>query len=316
MRWGIIGTGGIAETMADTIRHMEDAVVTAVASRSEERAQRFAAAHGIPAAFDSAEALALSDDVDCVYVASSNHNHLEDATISLLNGMPVLCEKPVTTSLGDAEQLVGTARSTGTFLMEGMWMRFQPFWAPMIEWLDQGRIGELHYIAADFGFPAEPDPTRRWFDPSQGGGALLDVGIYPLTLACLLAGPPERTAHVAVPAHTGVDAQTAVLLRHDRGVLSVLGSSFVADTSIEATICGPDGRIHLASPFHHSPRLTLWAKDRLVDELDTSYAGSGYRWEVREVQRCVAEGLHESPMHPLDDTLMVMRVIDGIAAEL
>ncbi len=314
MRWGIIGTGGIAEAMANTILHMDDAIVTAVASRSAERAQRFAAAHGIPQAFDQVAALADSDAVDCVYVASSNDRHLDDATLCLLNGTPVLCEKPLTTSLDDAEQLVGTSRSTGTFLMEAMWMRFQPFWKPMLEWIEGGRIGELRHITADFGIPARPDPSRRWFDPSQGGGALLDVGIYPVTLACLLAGPPVRTVHLSVAADTGVDAQTAIVLEHAGGVVSVLGSSFVADTAIEATVSGPEGRIHLAAPFHHTPRMSLWVRDRLVEELDTSYAGSGYRWEVREVQRCVEEGLAESPRHPLDDTLMVMRVLDTVAA--
>jgi predicted dehydrogenase len=313
MRWGIIGTGGIAEAMANTILHMDDAIVTAVASRSAERAHRFAAAHGIPNAFDDVAALAESDEVDCVYVGSANHRHLDDATQCLLDGKPVLCEKPLTTSLADAEQLVGTARSTGSFLMEAMWMRFQPFWDPMLDWIEQGRIGELRHITADFGIPADPDPGRRWFDPEQGGGALLDVGIYPVTLACLLAGEPLRSVQLSVAADTGVDAQTAAILEHPGGVISVLGSSFVADTPIEATVSGPSGRIHLAAPFHHTPRMSLWVRNELVEELDTSYAGSGYRWEVREVQRCVEQGLAESPRHPLEDTLMVMRVLHTVA---
>jgi predicted dehydrogenase len=310
MRWGIVGTGGIAEAMAATIRQVEGGVVTGVASRSEQRAARFAAAHGIRYHFGSAGELASSGDVDVVYVASSHAHHLGDASACLEAGTPVLCEKPLTVTLAEAEALVGTARRTGVFLLEAMWMRFQPFWERLTDWIDSDRIGPLRHITADFGINADPDPTRRWFDPAQGGGALLDVGIYPVTLACLLAGSPEEVRSLSVAAGTGVDAQTGLVLRHPGGVLSVLGCSFVADTGIEATLSGPGGRIRLDAPFHQSGRLSHWVGGELVDELDVGYRGSGYRWEVEEVHRCLALGLSESPRHPLDATLGVMRVLD------
>ncbi|MFO7548643.1 MAG: Gfo/Idh/MocA family oxidoreductase [Acidimicrobiia bacterium] len=310
MRWGIVGTGGIAAAMAATIRQVEGGVVNAVASRSPERSARFAAAHGIRYRFESAGELAVCDDVDVVYVASSHSHHLADATASLEAGTPVLCEKPLTVSLTEAETLVATARRTGVFLMEAMWMRFQPFWDRLTEWIDSGRIGPLRHIAADFGINADPDPGRRWFDPAQGGGALLDVGIYPVTLACLLAGVPDEVRALQVAADTGVDAQTGMVLRHPGGVLSVLGCSFVADTGIEATLSGPDGRIRLDAPFHQSGRLSHRVGGDQIEEIDVSYRGSGYRWEVEEVHRCLSLGLSESPRHPLDATLGIMRVLE------
>jgi predicted dehydrogenase len=314
VRWGIVGTGGIAAAMADTLLHMTGAVATSVTSRSPDRAQRFAAAHGIPHVFPSTASLAASGEVDVVYVASNNHLHAPDVLACLAAGIPVLCEKPFALDAAEAEGMVAEARRRGVFLMEAMWMRFQPAWERLTRLLDSGVVGPLRYVSADFGFPADPDPTRRWFDPEQGGGALLDVGVYPVTFACLLAGEPQDVVAVEVPAGTGVDGQVGMVMRHPDGVLSVLGCSFFADTALEAVVAGPTGRIHLDAPFHHTARLTRRVRQEVVGEEDVGYAGSGYRFEVEEVHRCLREGRTESRVHPLDDTLMVMRTLDRVRA--
>lgn len=311
IRWAIIGTGGIAATMADTLRSMPEAQLAAVVSRSGSRAGAFAAEHGASRALTDVAELGAGD-VDAVYVASTNDRHIEDAVMCLEAGIPVLLEKPVAVDEAGAAQIVNTARRTGVFLMEAMWMRFQPYWSILEALIADGAIGPVRTISADFGFAAVPDPTRRLFNVEQGGGALLDIGIYPVTFATLLAGEPEGVTAIGTEAESGVDDQMAIAMLHPGGAMSSLGCSFVSDTAIEATVAGPGGRIRVRSRFHHSDTLELWRGGDLIETLDVSYKGSGYRFEVEEVHRCLEAGLSESPIHPLADTLMVMRTIDRI----
>ena len=224
----------------------------------------------------------------------------------------MLCEKPLAADLSGARAIVEAARRTDTFLMEAMWMRFLPAWSRLEELIAAGAIGQVRTIKADFGVIANPDPDRRWFDPAQAGGSLLDVGIYPVTFAYLLAGAPTRISGVSTRAASGVDAQFGIAMRHPDDVVSILGSSFVSDTDLSATVSGTEGRIVLTAPFHHSSRLERWISGDRVEVFDTSYEGSGYAFEVVEVERCLTEGLPESPLHPLDDTLAVMDILDRL----
>jgi predicted dehydrogenase len=313
VRWGIVGTGGIADAMAKTLVAMPEADLVAVSSRTPGRAPRFADRHGVRGWYQSAEALARSG-VDVVYVASTNERHPEDAIAALEAGAAVLCEKPLAVDAGEAARMVVSSIDNSAFLMEAMWMRFLPFWVKLTDLVNNGAIGSLRTITADFGFPADPDPARRFFDRGKGGGALLDVGIYPLTLACLLAGEPLRVAAVGVPAKTGVDAQVGMTLEHAGGVISVLGASFVSDLGGVASISGSRGRIHLRAPFHHATTLELWRIGDLVESFDVGFAGSGYRFEVEEVHRSIHAGRLESAVHPLDHSLMIMRVMDQVRA--
>jgi len=311
VRWAIIGTGIIAETMVQTLHSLPDMRITAVVSRTPSRAAAFAQRHGIEHTFGSVDHLDPST-VDVAYVASTNDRHVADAVTCLEAGIPVLLEKPVALDTAGALRIVETARENGVFLMEAMWMHFQPYWRALETLIAEGAVGPVRSITADLGFPAVADPTRRWFSADQGGGALLDVGIYPVTFATLLAGEPIVVAAVATVAPSGVDDQVAMSMVHDHGIVSWLGCSFVSDSADEAVVAGPDGRIRVTSRFHQSGGLEVWRAGELIASHDLSYEGTGYEFEVEEVRRCLEAGLLESPTHPLDTTLMVMRTLDRV----
>jgi predicted dehydrogenase len=313
IRWAIIGSGGIAAKMAATLAEMPDAELVAVASPTPGRAFDFGAGLGVPA-FDSVEEMLEVVRPDAVYVASSNHRHLDDALAAAAAGIPTLCEKPMAVNRADAARMVDAFRHRGVFLMEAMWMRFQPFWDRLAALLAAGAIGTPRIIRADFGFVADPDPARRWSDPAQGGGALLDLGVYPLTFAHLLGGPAEAMVAQGVAAATGVDGSTSIGLRHANGMLSVLDCSILADTPTTAVVSGNEGRIELEAPFHHTRTLSVYRGGAVLETIPVGYEGSGYRFEVDEVHRCLREGLSESNVHPLDDTLAVMGLIDQARA--
>lgn len=316
MRWGIAGTGAIARAFVATLGEMGGPVAAAVSSDDPGRASRFAGLHGIPVAVAPHEALAGVAGLDAVYVASTNDRHAGPAIACLEAGVPVLLEKPVARNAGEARRIVDAAQRTGTFLLEAWWTRFLPFFAEVQRALTAGEIGPVRWLQADFGFPAPEVPGGRLWSPERGGGALLDIGIYPLSLAHALAGPPVETRAVADLAESSVDAQVGVVSRHRGGVISVLSASFRADTGIEATIAGPDGRIRAHGPFHHSPLVSVHRAGATIAVRDSSFEGSGYRFEVEEAQRCIEAGLVESPRRPHRDTLAVMGWLDEVRRQV
>lgn len=315
MRWGIVGSGKIAGAFADTIAALDGHEVVAVASADPVRAERFAARHGIARRHAPHAELAAAGGVDAVYVGTTNDRHLEDALACVDAGIPVLCEKPLTLDAGAARHLLGRARDSGVFLMEAMWMRFLPGFGRMLDLIAAGRVGTPTFVHADFGFAADLESGGRLVEPALGGGALLDIGIYPLTLIHAVLGTPDAFSATAVLADTGVDLQVGVQARHG-GAFSSAQATLVADTTLEAVVAGSDGRIRLHRPFHHAERLTVERAGEVVETLDLPLDGSGYRFEALEVARCVAEGLVESPIRPHADTLAVLDWMDAIRSEI
>jgi len=287
--------------------------VAAVASRSDGTAARFADQHGIPRRYGSTAALAGAG-LDAVYVASTNQAHLDDARLLLEAGVAVLCEKPLALNAAQGAAMAEAARASGAFLMEAMWMVFQPAFETLERLVAEGVIGPIHHVRADFGFPADLDPAGRLADPMLGGGALLDIGVYPLSLAHALLGPPTRLGTVAVIGPTGVDVQVGISSVHG-DALTDLSASFLADTSMEALVAGPEGRLRLHAPFHHSPQVSLHRRGAEVRVWDTS-AGAGYVPQVREVHRCVTRGMQESDRRSLADTLEVLQWMDAIRRQI
>jgi predicted dehydrogenase len=316
VRWGILGTGKIARAFATALRDVPDAVLAGVASRSLARADAFGAEFHAGAAHGSYEALAASDDIDLVYVATPHPQHVGNALLALNAGKGVLCEKPFTMNLIQAEQVVALARAKNLFLMEAMWTRFMPALAEVKRLIAVGEIGSVHQVVADFGFTATFGPEHRVFNPALGGGALLDLGIYPLSIAASLLGPVVEVKAQAEMGPTGVDVQTGFTLKHAGGAMSVCSCSFRARTPGELTVSGSRGHIRMNTMFHRARSITVALEDGSTRTIDTPYLGNGYVHEAIEAQRCWRAGLLESPGMTHDETLALMAVMDEIRRQV
>jgi predicted dehydrogenase len=315
-RWGVLGTGDIARALVAAIR-AEGGEVVAVASATPDRARAFAREHRIPAAFaPHVELLDHADELDVLYVGTTNDQHHAQALAAIRAGVPVLCEKPFTLDLPQAHEVVEAARDAGVFVMEAMWMRFQPAFREVLRRVEAGQVGEPVLVQADFGIAAHADRDRRWFSRELGGGALLDVGVYPLSFATLVLGEPTAASALGELADTGVDATVSVAMRHGAGRLSSWSCSFVADTGVEATVAGPEGSLRVHGPFHHAGRLSLRRRNEVVEEHRLEDTHLGHRLEVAEVHCWLDAGRTESPAIPLDHTLTVMRWLDELRRQV
>src|ERR1700761_2717272 len=222
LRWGILGTGGIASTFVTDLQLTDSGVVIAVGSRSQGSADRFADKFGIASRHGSYESLVADPDVDVIYVATPHPMHHDNAVLALRAGKHVLVEKPFTMNAAEARDVAGVARQHGLFAMEAMWTRFLPHTAVIRDWLAQGVLSDIVTVTADHGQWFAEDAGFRLFAPELGGGALLDLGVYPVSFASMVLGPPSRVVSMSDPAFTGVDAQTSMLFGYASGAQSVL----------------------------------------------------------------------------------------------
>ncbi|MFJ4482000.1 Gfo/Idh/MocA family protein [Streptomyces longwoodensis] len=315
VRWGILATGGIAAAFTADLIDLPDAEVVAVASRSEASARAFGERFGIPRAYGDWASLAKDADIDVVYVATPHAAHRAAAGLCLEAGRNVLCEKPFTLNVREAGELVDLARREGRFLMEAMWMYCNPMVRRLKQLVDDGAIGEVRTVQADFGLEGPFPPAHRLRDPAQGGGALLDLGVYPVSFAQLLLGEPAGIAAQAVLSDEGVDLQTGAVLSWDSGALAALHCSIDGGTGTSASVTGTRGRIDLPAGFFHPERFVLHRTGREPEEFVADPADgprTTLRHEAREVMRAVRAGETESPLVPLDGTLAVMRTLDAV----
>jgi predicted dehydrogenase len=319
VRWGIAGPGAIAFGFARGLAQLDDAELVAVGSRSHDRAAGFVGrcadrfATAVP--YGSYEDLALDPSVDVVYVATPHSRHEQDTLLFLEAGKHVLCEKPFSLSEAQGRRMVEAARSRGLFLMEAMWSRFLPAYRTLAELLHGGAIGEPQLVEADFGFRTEPDPAHRLFDLHQGGGALLDLGVYPVQLSSLVLGAPTRVSAMGRIGETGVDEQVVLLLEHEGARHSVLKAALRTNLACTARIAGTDGWIEVPA-FMHCPGSLTVVQGRERREIDAGWEGEGLRFQVQEVHRCLAAGLTESPVMTLDETLSIARTLDAARARI
>ncbi|KOU57608.1 oxidoreductase [Streptomyces sp. MMG1533] len=315
VRWGILATGGIAAAFTADLVDLPEAEVVAVASRTEESAKAFAERFGIPRAYGGWDALAQDEDIDVVYVATPHSAHRAAAGLCLEAGRNVLCEKAFTLNAREAEELVALARERGSFLMEAMWMYCNPLIRRLADLVRDGAIGEVRSVHADFGLAGPFPPSHRLRDPAQGGGALLDLGVYPVSFAHLLLGEPSDIAARATLSDEGVDLQTAALLSWDDGALASVHCSVIGGTATTASVTGSLGRIDIPYGFFHTDRFVLHRDGRDPEEFAAGPADGprgSLRHEAREVMRALRAGETESPLVPLDGTLAVMRTLDAI----
>ncbi len=316
IRWGILGTGNIAKQFARGLAVLSDADLAAVGSRSQASADAFGDEFDVPRRHPSYAALANDPDVDVVYVATPHNLHRENSLLCLQADKAVLCEKPFAINAGEAEQVIALAREKRLFLMEAMWTRFLPALQQTRQLLAGGAIGDVRMLAADFGFRASFDPQGRLFDPHLGGGALLDVGIYPISLASLVFGaPPSRVSSLAHLGQSSVDEQAAMIFGYDQGQLALLSSATRTNTPQEAVISGTEGQIRIHTPWWQACTLTLSVQGEEDQVLRLPFEGNGYNYEAVEVMDCLRGGKTESDLMPLDETLAIMRTLDQIRAQ-
>jgi dihydrodiol dehydrogenase / D-xylose 1-dehydrogenase (NADP) len=315
IKWGILGTGWIAEQFAKDLIHARNGEIYAVGSRTNESAQRFADQHHIPKVYGSYEELVNDPDVDAIYVATPHPFHKDSVMTCLHAGKAVLCEKPFTVNSGELEELVSYAKEHKLFLMEGMWTRFLPPIMKVREWLKDERIGDVRMVKGDFGFRIGWDPEGRLLNPNLGGGALLDVGIYPISFASMIFGAQPQailsTAHIG---ETGVDEEFSILLSYESGRTASLNGAIRLELNNEAYIHGTEGYIHVPS-FFNAQTVTLYVGGEEVESFTDDRVCAGYAFEAEEVGRCLLEGLTESPIMTLDESVAIMKILDQVRGQ-
>ncbi len=290
IHWGICGTGRIAAKFAADLRFVPGAVLAAVGSRSRAAAEEFGRRFEVARVHEGYERQAADETVDVVYVATPQSRHHADVLAFLAAGKAVLCEKPFAMTAAQAAEMVSAARAAGLFLMEAMWTRFLPIHHELRRLLADGAIGAPHLLSADFGYRVAPGSAHRLLDPALGGGSLLDIGVYPVSLAVSLFGVPTRVAALA-----GTDP----VARVDSGCASTSGVA---------------GRITIERPFHAATELTVHTPAG-VSRISRPFDGVGLHFEAAEVMDCLRDGRPESDVMPLAETLDVMATLDRIRAD-
>jgi predicted dehydrogenase len=317
IRWGIIGTGGIASLFATDLRLLPDASLVAIGSRQQRTAEEFGARFDVPHRHATYDDLVNDPEVDVVYVATPHPGH-HDAALSAINaGKAVLVEKPFTMNAKEAASLIEAARSRGVFLMEAMWARFLPHMVRVRELLASGALGDVRVVIADHNQWFARDPDHRLFNPAVGGGALLDLGIYPVSFASMVFGAPTRVTAVSDRAFTGVDATTSAILQYADGAHSVVTTSLEVAGPTSAVIVGTDARIEFDDVYYAPTPFSLIGRDGTVlERFDEVGAARGMQHEAAEVMRCLRAGKLESDVLPLDETLSIMATLDEIRRQI
>lgn len=320
LRWGVLAPGGIAGSFVRALRAHTRQQVVACGSRSAARAEEFARTHGVERAHASYEALLADPGVEAVYIASPHSRHAEQALAAIAAGKHVLVEKAFTRDAAQARAVVAAARAAGVTLLEAMWTRFLPHVDVARQLVADGALGELESVQADHGQFFPPDPAHRLFDPDAAGGALLDLGIYPVSFASFALGTPTRITAVGRLTDTGVDAHASILLAGHPGTPAhaVLDTTLAARTPTRASISGSRARIELPGPFYAPQPLTLVGRDgQRITGPDPAITGSGgLAYEAAHLATLVADGAAESPWLPWAETVAIMATLDEIRAQL
>lgn len=318
IRWGILGCGKIARKFAADLKLVEDAELIAVAAREQSTAEVFAKNFPAKHVHGSYEALVSNQEVDVIYVATPHGLHHEHVMLCLKHRKAVLCEKAFAINSREASEMISFAKEQGTFIMEAFWTRFLPPYLSMKELLAQGKVGDIKYLNAEFGFIPTPPFPSRLYQPSLGGGALLDIGVYPVFLALDILGRPDHVDALMTPSSTGVDEQCAIRFQYKSGTIAQLFCSFTTNLATGADIAGDQGRIRLTHRFH-GPTTSLEYYPGVVDTREVipfeKAAGNGYEYEARHVNECLRQGLTESPVLKFQDTLLLMETLDRIRAK-
>lgn len=320
LRWGLVGTGGVAGFFAADLKAAENALPVAVASRDAGRAAAFADMLGIPAHYGDAEHMFADDTVELVYIATPPATHHALARAALKAGKHVVVEKPIATNAAQAADLVDGAKHAGLFLMEAMWMKFSPVVQDLLRIVEDGAVGTVQSVRASFGLPFPAGVGSRW-SADLGGGALFDQGIYPFTLARMLLGEAASFSASGMWHASGVDTTERVTVEYPHGRFAQLASSMVEYIEPSASVNGTDGWITLEAPFWATRSMTVHrggiASALMEPErLEYKVEGNGYVPMIRAIGSAVREGLLEHPVHSHADTLAILDILERVRASL
>jgi len=312
IHWGILSTGGIAHKFADDLKLLPEARIIAVGSRNRETAERFGDEYKIPYRFGSYQELAECPEVEVVYIGTPHPFHQENTILALNSNKAVLCEKPFALNAREAQAMIELARAKKLFLMEAMWARFTPLFQQVKHWIQEGLIGEVRLIQSDYGQVMDFSPENRFFNPNLGGGSLLDIGIYPISMASFIY--EKQPVNIRSRTHlgkTGVDELAAMIFDYGGGKMAILSSAITLQTRGETVIIGSEGQIRIPGPWHQLREVKIIRKGR---EKRYKYPriGRGYAHQAIEVIRCLKEDKIESPIMPLDESLAIMQTLDRI----
>lgn len=316
IRWGILATGGIAGAFARDLAGAGLTVI-AVGSRSIESARAFAEKHGLAKAYGSYEELVADPDVDIIYIATPHPMHAENALLALEAGKHILVEKPFTINAAEARRVVELAESKNLLVLEAMRMRFLPQVRRMHEIIDAGTIGDVRTVIADHNQNLPKDPEHRINNPDLGGGALLDLGIYPVSFGIDFLGAPTKTLAIASRTETGVDRQTAIILEHEGGRQSVLHTALDTRGPNHASIIGTDGRIEVDEVWSAQSGFTVYdAKGEVAEEYESPVDKGGLQFQAMEAERLIEAGETASPLLSPSETALIMGVLDQVRAQV
>lgn len=313
--WGILGCGSIAQKFIEDLRLVSGVEVTAVASRSAERATQFAAENQVATAYGSYQELAQDQSIDVIYIATRHPQHVENSLLCLQHGKHVVCEKPMAMSKAEAEQVIQLAKEKNLFFMEAIWTRFFPTIERLLQFLAEDKIGEIKLIQADFGFQASPQKDRL-FTKSLGGGSLLDIGMYPLYLSLLTLGMPDDLHAIANFSESGIDESCAIMLSYKQGAMASLSSTFSTFTPGNAWIHGTKGSLKLHRMFHEPDQLSFYENMQHVDTWQSERKGRGYVYEIEHVNQCIQNGKTESELLPHQVSLNLQQLLDQTRAAI
>ena len=313
IRWGIVGAGDIANTFARDMLFVANAEVSAVAARALGSAADFAAKHGIPKALQGYDKLFADRDIDAVYIATPHTLHLTNSSDALRAGKAVLCEKPITVSAAECRTLIEIARKADHFLMEAMWTWFLPAVRKARDWVQQGRIGELRHIKADFGYPIAYAPDSRRYDTALGGGCLLEMGIYPIAIARYFTGQaPNDISVICRHAPNGAEDDVVMLLDYD-SLAATLATSYRCKLQNHAYIIGTDAYITIPD-FWRARECQLYVLEERVDRFEDERSGSGFEFQIEAVSNDILLGRKQSATVTHADSLAFQHDMDRVRA--
>ncbi|MBE8723525.1 Gfo/Idh/MocA family protein [Flavobacterium hungaricum] len=314
VKWGIVGLGNIAGQFASDLLLLNDAVLTACASRDKNKAAAFAIEYNAAKSYDSYEALFNDEEIDIVYIATPHNSHTDLAIRALEKGKHVLCEKPMALSYNDAVRMTAASRKHNKFFMEAFWTRFIPAIQDILQKVNTKEIGELNYIKADFAFYGSETDNQRLFDKEMGGGALFDIGVYPLFLSYLLLGKPKEIIAKSIKHKNDIDLQTSMILQY-KSAQAVLHASIVSDSDLKASISGTKGRIEINSPWYVADGYSL-LKNNEEAVFTFPVLGKGYTHEIIECHNCIRSNQIESSLWSHQNCLDLSEIVEEIKTQI